>query len=122
MTIKHFIINKKEKNLSLIRGQVETKVDVSLLSFEYLRISTPEDNNGQIKAIISHKKQVQLLAIESVAKHGYRFLFDDQHSAIYSDYYLQTLIAEQTDRWQAYLDKLKSSGHSRDTIINIQQV
>lgn len=121
MTIKRFIINKTDKTLSL---QVElakdnTQVECYILSFEYLRISLPSVKN---KTVISHKKQVELLAIEPVAKHGYRFLFDDQHSAIYSDDYLQELITEHDFRWQAYLDELKGSGHSREAMITIKQV
>jgi DUF971 family protein len=120
MAIKHFIINQADNNLSLLTDLAKAKP--CLLSFEYLRISSPTDTAKKAKTVISHKKQVQLLAIEPVAKHGYRFLFDDQHSAIYSDDYLQKLITEQEPRWQAYLDELNSSGHSREAMITIKQV
>ncbi len=124
MTIKRFIINKTDKTLSL---QVDlakdnTQVECYILSFEYLRISAPSVKNKKNKTVISHKKQVELLAIEPVAKHGYRFIFNDQHSAIYSDDYLQELITEHDFRWQTYLDELKSSGYSREAIITIKQV
>jgi len=122
MTIKRFIINKTDKNLSLLVNLAKTQEKSYLLSFEYLRISSPVSSAKKPQTVISHKKQVQLLAIESVAKHGYRLIFDDQHSAIFSDDYLQRLITEQTPRWQTYLDELKSSGHSREAMINIKQV
>ena len=124
MTIKRFIINKTDKTLSLQVGlsQVKDQVEWYLLSFEYLRISSPNAQSKKSQTVISHKKQVQLLAIEPVAKHGYRFIFDDQHSAIYSDDYLQNLITEHELRWPAYLDELKSSGHSREAMITIKEV
>jgi len=122
MTIKRFIINKTDKSLSLLVNLAKTQEKSYLLSFEYLRISSPVSSAKKPQTVISHKKQVQLLAIESVAKHGYRLIFDDQHSAIFSDDYLQRLITEQTPRWQTYLDELKSSGHSREAMINIKQV
>ncbi len=126
MTVKHFIINKTDKTLSLQvdlnQVKIKTQAKCYLLSFEYLRISSPNANSKKPQAIISHKKQVQLLAIESVGKHGYRFIFDDQHSAIYSDDYLKKLITEQEVRWQAYLDELKFSGHSREAMIMIKEV
>lgn len=123
MTIKKFIINTVDKSLSVLADIHNTKDKLSLLSFEYLRISSPNTvTNKQSPTIISHKKQVQLLAIEPVARHGYRFIFDDQHAAIYSDSYLQVLITEQSARWQTYLDDLKSSGHTREAMISIKQV
>ena len=63
-----------------------------------------------------------LSAIENVGKHGYRFIFDDLHSAIYSTEYLNLLIIEHEQRWQYYLTELKASGHSREAIINITQL
>jgi len=122
MSIQRFIINKTDKNLSLIIAQTEAASETFVLPFEYLRISSPVSSTGKKQAVVSHKKQVQLLAIESVAKHGYRFLFDDQHSAIYSTDFLQKLIIEQEVRWQDYLSELKDSGHSREAMITIKQV
>jgi len=122
MTIQRFIINKTDNHLSLVLTKANASSETCELPFEYLRISSPTISAKNSQTVISHKKQVQLLAIESVAKHGYRLIFDDQHSAIYSDNYLQQLIAEQDARWQVYIDELKASGHSREAMITIKQV
>lgn len=119
MEIQHFIINNTNKCLQIIMSNALSSEQKHQLSFEFLRISSPD-----IKAqtIVSHQKQVQLIAIENVAKHGYRFIFDDTHSAIYSNDFLITLIKEKAVRWEAYLSTLKNSGHSREAMIEIKQV
>ena len=59
---------------------------------------------------------------ESVAKHGYRLIFDDGHQAIYSAEYLYCLASEFPSRWQQYLDELKASGQTREVLIDIKQL
>ncbi len=125
MKIQNFILDNHLKKLA-IEFASSMGVDNAQLSFEYLRISTPDNtakkqSNGQV-AVISHKKDVQLLNIESVAKHGYRLIFDDGHNAIYSEDILLTLSAEFEVRWTNYLTDLKVSGHSRETMINFKQL
>lgn len=117
MNITGFVINNAENNLTI--NTVKRKV--TQLSFEYLRVFSPTTSNKQ-QTLISHKKSIKLLTIENVAKHGYRLLFDDQHSAIYSSDYLELLIQEYEQRWQHYLSELKASGHSREAMINITQL
>jgi len=119
MKIKTFFINSTDKTLTI----EYTNDDTALLNFEYLRISTPMAQSSKGKNLLpSHKKNVQLNAIEIVGKHGYRLLFDDQHSAIYTEEYLQQLITEYDSRWDKYLLELKESGHSREDMINITQL
>ncbi len=125
MKIQNFILDNHLKKLA-IEFASSMGVDNAQLSFEYLRISTPDNtakkqSNGQV-AVISHKKDVQLLNIESVAKHGYRLIFDDGHNAIYSEDTLLTLSAEFEVRWNNYLTDLKASGHSRETMIDFKQL
>jgi len=119
MSIKNFGINTNKKSITIdfING------DTACLSFEYLRISTPKTNNqAKQPTLVTNKKLVTLAAIENVAKHGYRFVFDDQHNAIYTAKYLTLLTKEHEQRWQHYLTELKASGHSREAIINITQL
>ncbi len=119
MTITKFIINNNEKSLTInfVKGEA------ACLSFEYLRVFTPALNNAtKPKTLVSHKKLVTLLTIEHVGKHGYRLIFDDQHSAIYSSECLMALIKEYKQRWQNYLAELQASGHSREAMINITQL
>jgi DUF971 family protein len=117
MNITSFNINNTENNLTI--KFVNSKV--AQLSFEYLRVFTPTAGNKQ-QALVSHKKSIKLTAIENIGKHGYRLIFNDQHSAIYSSDYLELLIKEHDQRWQHYLGELKASGHSREAMINITQL
>jgi len=119
MNINKLIICNNEQRLTVnfINGES------ACLSFEYLRVFTPHANNSAKQdALVTHKKSVTLSAIENVAKHGYRFVFDDQHSAIYSTEYLTLLINEHKQRWQHYLTELKASGHSREAMIDFTQL
>lgn len=119
MNIESFIINTNEKSITINF----TGGNAACLSFEYLRVSTPVITKAnQQTSLITNKKSVMLTAIENVGKHGYRFVFDDQHSNIYSETYLEQLINEQESRWQLYLSQLKNSGHSREATIDIQQL
>jgi DUF971 family protein len=115
--ITSFIINNIQKNLTI--NTINSKV--FQLSFEYLRVSSPKEGN-QKNTLISHKKSIMLIAIENVGKHGYRLIFDDQYSAIYTAKYLNLLIEEYEQRWEHYLSELKTSGHSREPMINITQL
>ncbi|MEI6894928.1 MAG: gamma-butyrobetaine hydroxylase-like domain-containing protein [Colwellia sp.] len=125
MKITHFIIDKTEKNLTVELSTGDETMNKQL-SFEYLRISSPEHPAKKVNAnqapVISHKKNVMLVNIESVAKHGYRLIFDDDHSAIYSEEYIHTLALDYDLRWHQYLSNLKASGHSREATIEIKQL
>jgi len=125
MKIQSFILDNNQKKLKIEFSASESTIDTEL-SFEYLRISSPANSakkmkNGQV-AIISHKKDVALINIESVAKHGYRLIFDDGHNAIFSEDTLQTLAVEFEERWSNYLSELKTSGHSREAMIDFKQL
>jgi len=119
MSIKKFTLCNNEKKLiiNFVNGEV------AWLPFEYLRVFAPKLNNSaKQQPLIAHKKTVTLSAIENVGIHGYRFVFDDQHSAIYADEYLTVLIKEHKQRWQHYLAELAASGHSREAMIDITQL
>ena len=130
MKVSHFIIDKSKNSLNIefladgiFSNESKTRAE---LSFEYLRISAPENQAKKVKSakttVISHKKDVDLHHIEVVAKHGFRLIFDDGYQSIYSAEYLQILANEYIERWQEYLTTLKSSGHSREAMIDIKQL
>lgn len=119
------ILDNNQKKL-MVSFEGSGAITEAPLSFEYLRISSPSNNKkknktGQIQ-VTSHKKNVVIINIESVAKHGYRLIFDDDHSAIYCDEYIHTLVLENESRWALYLNDLKESGHSREAMINFKQL
>ena len=123
MKITRFIIDNALHSLA-IEFSANKNITDAQLSFEYLRISSVPSSVNKLKSgqVTSHKKGVLLTHIESVAKHGYRLIFDDGHSVIFSEEYIQTLALEYESRWQSYLDELKVSGHSREAMIDIKQL
>jgi len=131
MEIKRFTLNHHQKKLIIAFSDDQ----IFELSFEYLRVLSPQKSKKN--TIEAHQKQVQLILIENVGKHGFRFIFDDQHSAnqqgatqqsanqhsaIYSSEYLTLLCQEYKQRWQQYLHELQALGHSREAMINITQL
>jgi len=126
MLIKTFTLNTKQKSLLIDFYTQNNTLTTHILSFEYLRISSPDSIGKKTKSgqpqIISHKKEVILSNIESVAKHGYRFIYDDGHSAIYSEEYIQLLAKEYEVRWQHYLADIKANGYSREAMIDFKQL
>ncbi len=125
MKITRLVIDNEQRSL-VVEFSAPKQSSNAQLSYEYLRISSPaiankKQKNGQ-KLIESHKKNVSLIKIECVAKHGFRFIFDDGHDDIYSEAYIQTLIQEYQIRWQSYLTALKASGHTREAMIDIKQL
>ena len=117
--IKNFQINANDNHVTI----TAIKGTTACLSFEYLRVFTPNTQaSSKQQDFIAHKKDVALMAIEHVGKHGYRLIFDDNHSAIYSADYITVLMKESKQRWQQYVTALKSSGQSRETSINIKQL
>ncbi len=139
LTIKQFIIASKTSSLTVnfVSSNQETLNNTMNeneqshginfnVSFEFLRVFSPSQTKDKksksANQVISHKKLVQLLSIESVAKHGYRLIFDDGHSAIFSEGYLLELHKHHDKMWEKYLSDLKASGHTREATIDITQL
>lgn len=129
--VNRFVINNTTASLSVLftNNEFESTEQNSNkaidLSFEYLRVFAPTDDKGQATGLtpkVYHKKQVKLLKIESVGKHGYRFIFDDNHSNIYSGDYLQLLSVEYQQRWQGYIQSVTTAANSREATIEIKEV
>jgi DUF971 family protein len=124
--IKRFIINGSTASLAIVFNRIDQDDAKTIeLSFEYLRVFAPTDDKGQATGFtpkVYHKKQVQLIKIESVAKYGYRFIFDDGHSNIYSSEYLTVLATEYESRWQHYLQSANTAINSREATIEIKEV
>lgn len=117
--IERFILDDAKKEL-LIAFRKDLLNDN--LMYEYLRVFAPTDGKGKLTLLppkVYHKKDVKLIAIESVAKHGYRFIFDDGFSDVYSVSYLQELVNEYACHWRIYTESLIGGAYSRETIIDI---
>ena len=89
------------------------------LSFEFLRVFSPSaevrgHGIGQEKLQIG-KRDIDIVRIEPVGNYAIRPVFSDGHeSGLYSWDILHGLGSHREELWQAYLDKLKAAGASRD--------
>lgn len=104
--ITQFKFNASKKNLLVVFD--ETKE--FLLSYEYLRVFSPEETN-KIKHYelpkVFNKNNVLIIDIEPLGEDGYNFIFDDGHNAVYSTDYLLMLFQDHDISWKQYQDSLK---------------
>lgn len=89
------------------------------LSCEYLRVFSPSaevKGHGHSEGkLVSGKKNVNIINIESVGHYAIRLIFDDNHqSGIYSWETLYELSKCHTEYWEHYLQRLKLAGASRE--------
>ena len=129
LTIQALTIDKSAKQLIVTLADASGGLTENwCFSFEFLRVIEPPSasNSHQLsnakKAIVSHKKDVMLTSIESIGKHGFRVIFDDGFSCCYDQNQFALLHQQRELLWQHYLDELKATGHSRDAMIDIQQL
>lgn len=104
------------------------QINVISLTYEYLRIFSPSElnkakpnKNSPFIPKVFHKKNITIIAIESVGKHGYRVLFDDSHHDIFSSDDLLTLSQQFEQCWPLYIKSL-SSTNSREESINFKSI
>lgn len=91
------------------------------LPFEYLRVSSPSaevQGHGKGQEVLqTNKENVQIEALEPVGHYALRIVFDDGHNTgLYTWTYLHDLGTNQTQRWQAYLDRLTAAGYARKPV------
>ncbi|WDE11182.1 gamma-butyrobetaine hydroxylase-like domain-containing protein [Thalassomonas haliotis] len=138
MKVTRFTLAPDTATLTLDFIEYRDREQQYQLSFEYLRVFSPVKSTpakgkqaqgvsaGEVSGweipLIAHKKQVLLKKIEAVGKHGYRFIFDDQHKAIYSEAYLLGLCRQQQVLWPEYLNAMKNNKLTREANISITQL
>ncbi len=89
------------------------------LSAEYLRVESPSaevqgHGPGQ-KQIVSGRRHIGIIDIESIGHYAIRIRFDDLHdTGIYSWQYLHELGTDKDRIWQEYVEALAARGLSRD--------
>ena len=89
------------------------------LTYEFLRVFTPSAEalgHGVGQEILQiGKRDVDIVRIEPVGNYAIKPVFSDGHdTGLYSWDILHTLCVNRDELWQAYLDKLKEEGASRD--------
>jgi DUF971 family protein len=120
MNIIQLTLSNSQKKLTLNFD------DNSQLSypFEYLRVFSPAEpkpKNGSLIPQVFHKKDVYLTGVEPLGKYGHRLIFDDSHSAIFSNNDFQTLYKNYENNWQQYCNSLTTI-QSREASINFTEV
>lgn len=112
-----FILQPKTKTLLVENEQDTDNATTWQFSYEYLRVFSIRQAAN--KTVIANKKQVALENIEHVGKHGYRFIFDDNHSCIFELTDLADLHKNYENNWQNYLTSLLNNNLSREAKIDI---
>jgi len=132
--ITKFVLNSKQKTLTFTMKEVEDqnpenkKSQSFVLNYEYLRIFSPSECSKVRSAKYStaipavfHKKNINIVTLEPLGKHGHRIGFNDGFSDIYTDNELLELLNNHKSNWKQYLDQL-SSANNREESINFKAV
>lgn len=96
------------------------------LPCEYLRVYSPSaevrgHGSGQ-ETLQTGKLKVGISAINPVGRYALQLVFDDGHdTGLYSWDYLYELCTQQSQLWQAYLDRLAEAGATRDPDVQVVQ-
>jgi len=91
------------------------------LSAEFLRVHSPSaevrgHGRGQ-EVLQTGKKHVGITALEPVGNYGIKLLFDDGHdTGIFSWDYLLDLCINYDSLWNQYLERLRTTGNSREAL------
>ncbi len=88
------------------------------LPCEYLRVYSPSaevQGHGPGQEVLQlDKEDINIVAIEPVGHYAVRLIFTDAHnSGLYSWAYLYELGNQRQAKWQNYIDRLTSAGHTR---------
>lgn len=94
------------------------------LPCEYLRVHSPSAEvrgHGPGEEVLqTGKLNVNITGIKPVGHYALQLIFDDGHdTGLYAWDYLYQLATEQEQRWQAYLDRLREAGASRDPDVQV---
>ena len=94
------------------------------LSFEYLRVYSPsaevKGHGPEQEVLQTGKINVGIADIKPVGNYALQLVFDDGHdTGLYSWSYLYELCQQQSDRWQAYLDRMQAAGGNRDPEVQV---
>lgn len=112
-------LHKKSGQLELVFG-----AETHLLDSEFLRVHSPSaevKGHGPGQEVLMHGKiNVAIHALKAVGNYGLLIEFDDGHkTGIYSWNYLLEISRKRDEMWQAYIDRLKQAGKSRDPDVSV---
>lgn len=113
-------LHRRSRQLELRYEDGETY----LLSCEYLRVHSPSaevmgHGPGQ-ETLQTGKLKVGIAEINPVGNYALQLVFDDGHdTGLYSWTYLHELCTHQSEKWQAYLNRLNDAGADRDPDVQV---
>lgn len=96
--------------------------DTYQLSCEMLRVYSPsaEVHGHGNPVLVTHKKNVNISAIEPVGNYAVKIVFDDGHdTGLFSWRVLHDLATHQVDLWEKYLARLRAAKASREPLIDM---
>ena len=114
---QRLILHRKSRCLEVIYAD-----DSVRLPFEYLRVYSPSaevrGHGGGEPMLVPGKRNVGITRVEPVGRYAVRLVFDDGHdSGLYSWNLLWELAEQQAALWSRYLERLETTGMSRDSDI-----
>jgi len=92
------------------------------VSCELLRVYSPsaEVHGHGNPVLVTHKKNVNIKAIEPVGNYAVKIVFDDGHdTGLFSWKMLYDLANDQVELWENYLARLRAAKASREPLIDM---
>ncbi|WP_076412203.1 gamma-butyrobetaine hydroxylase-like domain-containing protein [Shewanella sp. UCD-KL12] len=92
------------------------------LSCEMLRVHSPsaEVHGHGNPVLVTHKKNVNITALDPVGNYAVKITFDDGHNTgLFSWKVLHDLGTHQVDLWEKYLARLRAEKASREPLIDM---
>lgn len=92
------------------------------ISCEMLRVHSPSAEVQQHgnPILVTHKKEVNINAIEAVGNYAVKIVFDDGHdTGLFSWKILYELGRHQVEIWERYLARLRAEKGSREALISM---
>ncbi|MDR8522136.1 MULTISPECIES: gamma-butyrobetaine hydroxylase-like domain-containing protein [Shewanella] len=111
-------LKRKSRQLEMSFDNGETHQ----LSCEMLRVYSPsaEVHGHGNPVLVTHKKNVNITAIEPVGNYAVKITFDDGHNTgLFSWKVLHDLATHQLDLWEKYLARLRAAKASREPLIDM---
>lgn len=92
------------------------------LSCEMLRVYSPsaEVHGHGNPVLVTHKKNVNINALDAVGNYAVKITFDDGHNTgLFSWKVLHDLATHQVELWENYLARLRAAKASREPLIDM---
>ncbi|MCL1068487.1 gamma-butyrobetaine hydroxylase-like domain-containing protein [Shewanella olleyana] len=116
------VTNLKLKRKSKLLEVTFDNGDVFNITCEMLRVNSPsaEVQRHGNPILVTHKKAVNIKAIEPVGNYAVKIIFDDGHdTGLFSWKLLHEFGAHQVEIWERYLARLRAEKGSREPLIDM---